>query len=310
MNDFGQNGGPGGFGGNGGFGPFGGPGLGDDLPGFPDNASYSFTISNGSVTAEQRVFGTHSVSVTLSSADSFTVGTGTVTETVTSSTATETITFSLESGSTSLYQITQENYTITTPGTATQSYSFTVSGGTVTAETITTSHGSTTVTHAAVLPSDAVFTVGTASITETYASGNEVTTLTFTQPSGSTSYALASEQVTVIPEGTAATQLSIDLNDRIEFSVSSAGAVTAVSAVSPNGVVTALTVPSNVTYTQLATGFIQETVTNGSSSHYEIFYSPTGSGIYTEIAHGTGTVDLTGLKAQLADLPSTVIALL
>ena len=328
MGGFGQNGGPGGFGGNGGFGPngggggfgggggpLGGPDLGDALFGLDDNASYSFTVSSGTVTAEQVIWGTRSLDVTLSSADSFTVGTGTVTETITSSTATKTITFSLESGSTSLYQITADSYTVTTPSTTTAdggtlSYSFTTGSGTVTAESITASHGTSSFTQSVTLPSDAVFTVGTASITETYAKGNEVVTLTYVQPSGSTGYALSSEQVTVIPEGTTTTQLSVDTSDRLEFTISSSGSVTGVSAVSPNGVVTALTIPGNVTYTQLATGFVEETVTNGGTSHYEIFYSPTGSGIYTEIAHGTGTVDLTGLKTQLAELPSTITALL
>jgi len=44
-------------------------------------------------------------------------------------------------------------------------------------------------------------------------------------------------------------------------------------------------------------------VTVGTHSAYEVFHDGNGDGIYTAVAHGTGTtVDLVGLKAQL--LPS------
>ncbi len=121
---------------------------------------------------------------------------------------------------------------------------------------------------------------------------------------------MSSQQVTVIPEGTATTQLSIESSDRASFTISSAGVVTAVDSISPSGTSTALTIPSTVSYTQLATGFVEENITHGGSSHYVIYYDASGGGIYTEVAHGTGTVDLIGLKAQLAELPSAVSALI
>jgi hypothetical protein len=48
-------------------------------------------------------------------------------------------------------------------------------------------------------------------------------------------------------------------------------------------------------------------VTHGSQTSYVVFYEASGSGPYTEIAHGHGSsVDLVGLKAQLAQLPSSI----
>jgi hypothetical protein len=296
---------------------FGGWGLafacGTDLP--DGGASYSFTVSGGAVTAMERVDGNHTVTLPLTSAESFTVGTGTVTETIAGSSATESITYRLETGSSSLYQITSETQTVTSPTTTladggTLAYGFTVSGGSVTAETITLSHGSHTLTTTITPPSDAAFTIGSASISESWAQGNEVVTVTYVQPSGDTGYAVASEQTTLITEGTATTQLSIDTGDRASFTISSSGAVTGVSAIGYDGTSRALTIPSNVAFTELATGFVEETITHGSNSRYVIFYDASGGGTYTEVAHGSGTVDLTGLKTQLAELPSAVQALL
>jgi hypothetical protein len=305
-----------GFGGNpsgfGGFDP--GTGVGTCLS--PDDtASYSFTISGGTVTAVTRTDGTHTSSVALSSADSFVVGSGSVTETITGTTSTESVTYTLESGSSSAYQITSETLTVTSPSTTTASgdtlsYGFTVSSGSVTAETVTFTHGTGTTTRTITPPSDAVFTVGGSSITETWAQGDQLVTVTYVQPSGSTGYAVSSQQVTVIPEGTATTALSVAPSDRASFTIDSSGTITAVSAIKPDGSSATVTVPSTVTYTQLASGFVEETITHGSDSRYVVFYEGSGSSSYTEVAHGTGTVDLTGLKAQLADLPSAVLALL
>jgi hypothetical protein len=299
------------------------PEFGDTQPGFglaacqfpDDNASYSFTISAGAVTAVSRTDGGHARSVALSSADSFAVGTGSVTETITGSSTTETIVYTLESGSSTAYRISSETITITSPSTTTASgdtlaYGFTVSGGSVTAETITLTQGSRTDTRTITPPSDAVFTVGSSGITESWAQGDQLVTVTYVQPNGSGAYAISSQQVTEIAEGTATTALSVALSDRASFTIDSAGAITAVSVIRPDGTSAAVTIPSNVTLTQLASGFVEETITHGNDSRYVVFYEGSGTSSYTDVAHGSGTVDLTGLKAQLADLPSAVLALL
>ncbi len=280
-----------------------------------DTASYSFTISAGAVTAVSRTDGNHTISVALSSADSFVVGTGSVTETITGSSTTDSITYTLESGSSTAYQISSETITVTSPSTTTASgdtlaYGFTVSGGSVTAETVTMAQGSSTHTVTITPPSDAVFTVGSSSITESWAQGDQLVTVTYVQPSGSTSYAVSSQEVSEIAVGTATTALSVALADQVSFTIDSSGAITAVSTIRPDGSSVAVTIPSNVTFTQLASGFVEETITHGSHSAYVVFYEGSGSTTYTEVAHGTGTVDLTGLKTQLAELPSAVLALL
>src|SRR5579859_4288028 len=79
-----------------------------------DSLSFQFTVTNGTVSGEEVVFGNgHAHSVTLTSADAFTLGTGTVTETVTTSDGTHTILYGLESGSTTLYQVTATSFTLT-----------------------------------------------------------------------------------------------------------------------------------------------------------------------------------------------------
>jgi len=292
------------------------PGAGLGACQFPDDtAGYSFTISAGAVTAASRTDGSHITSVALSSADSFVVGTGSVTETITGSSTTETVVYSLESGSSTVYQISSETIKVTSPSTTTASgdtlaYGFTVSGGSVTAETVTLTHGSSTDTRTITPPSDAVFTVGSSGITESWAQGDQLVTVTYVQPSGSSSYAVSSQQVTEIAAGTATTALSVALSDRASFTIDSAGAITAVSTIRADGSSATVTIPSNVTFTQLASGFVEETITHGSDSRYVVFYEGSGSTSYTEVAHGTGTVDLTGLKTQLAELPSAVLALL
>jgi hypothetical protein len=51
----------------------------------------------------------------------------------------------------------------------------------------------------------------------------------------------------------------------------------------------------------LAPGFILETQKDGSTSRYEVFHDGNGDGVYTAVAHGSGTtIDLVGLKAQIS----------
>ncbi len=141
--------------------------------------------------------------------------------------------------------------------------------------------------------------------------GNGVATIQFVQPTGSTLYAVGSVTEAIIQANGASTLLSVNPYDRAEFTIDSSGTVTQVQSVSPTGTVATVTPNSHTTFTQLAPGFVQETVTYGSHASYVVFSEGSGSGgIYTEVAHGSGsTVDLVGLQAQLAHLPASVGAL-
>ena len=337
--------GPGIAGGNGlgsvGFGNFGGPcGSGLDSA-----ATYSFTV--GATTVTETIAGTNGNTATVvfteetSNTSLYTVtsptaghgttsssavtygfsglGTATVTETVTSSYGVQTITFTEESGSTTLYQVSSENLTVTSP-TAAQAngdvvtFTLTESVSTVTAISETITNGTKSSTVSQTLDPTATFTIGSGTVTETFLTGNSVETVTFA--ADGSSYVVSSIAAAVIAAGTATTALSINALDRAEFTIAS-GAVTAVSTVSPTGTVATLSHGSNVTFTpltnstSLAGSFVEETVTSGSNSSYKVFYEASGSSIYTEVAHGAGTtVDLTGLATQLEKLPAANLALL
>jgi len=285
-----------------------------DNSGAPQPRGYEFTITNGQVTAVDWVVGTHSIPLPIPSDASFTVGTNSVTETITGTNATDVLQFTADAVNTGLYDLTSESTTITSPSTTdshgnTFGYSFTITSGTVTQIQETIGHGSHTFTISQPAPPDATFTTGTGTVTETTVAGNAVTTTDYVQPSGSTLYAVESISTTFIQQGTAQTALSVNPYDRAEFTIGSGGTVTQVQTVSPSGTVTTITPNSHTTYTQLATGFVEETVTYGSHSSYTVYAEGTG-GIYTDVAHGSGTtVDLVGLKAQLAELPAGLEAL-
>jgi hypothetical protein len=238
------------------------------------------------------------------------IGTATVTETINQPYATTTLTYGEVSGSTGAYQLGSELVSFTPPsGGPAVTYSFTETSGSVTAISETVTFGSFSHTGNVPIEPDAVFTLGTGSVTETLANGNNVETLTFTANS-SGAYVLSSVGTSFISQGNAGTALDIDPYERAQFTIAG-GSVTGESRVSANGTVTALQADSNVSFSVLASGFVEETVTFGSHSAYTVFYSASGSGIYTAIAEGSGTtVDLVGLKAELAQLPAAVAALL
>jgi hypothetical protein len=291
-------------GGPGGFGPGPGPGGPHDA-----DAVYSFTIANGAVSALSVTDDGVTRTLTLPSNATFTVGTGTVTETLTLTGAAETIVYSLISGSAN-YAVTKETTVVTAPSTTDHGVSFTLTGGAVTAMSLSDTHGSTTVTHAVDIVPGMSFSVAGGVITETLIQGNAVETIKYVQPVAGGLYAVSSQTSTLIPQGAATTALSVNPYDRAAFTIS-AGAVTAAKSVSPAGVSTAIT-SADTTYKVLAAGFVEAVTTVNGHSSYEVFYAGASSnGVYTEVAHGSGTtVDLVGLQTQLAQIPSAVLALL
>lgn len=278
------------------------------------NVSYQFTIANGAVTGEDIVRGDgHTHSVALTSADAFTLGTGTVTETITTSTGTNTIEFTLESGSTTLYQVSGTSYTIADPTGAlpdggTLTYDFTIANGTVTGESETLSFGTGTSTHSVETPGDAVFTIGTSSITESWVSGNQVKTLTYSPLAGG-GYAISAGSSTLVAANGATTLLDVKPDRQATFTTDSSGNVTAAAFLNPDGHVVNVSANDHIAFSDLGSGFVEETLTSGNHSHYIVYFDGAGSGTYTDVAHGSGTtVDLVGLKAQIAELPTALQA--
>lgn len=286
-------------------------GLGDGVAADADR-TLQFTITGGTVTAIQVTDGSQTFSPHIPSDATFTVGTGTVTETLAGEHSTTTIDYAAETSNPALYQVASVTTTVNSPTTLTgdggsRGFSFTVSGGTVTAEQFTVSEGGDSHSEAVPIPSDAMFTVGVGTITETFASGHGLETLTFAQPSGQTLYALASAQATVVPQGSATTALAIEPSERDEFTVSG-GAVTAAAHVNADGSTTNIALGDHVSFSQIAPNLVEEINSHGSHASFEVFATGAGGGgVYTAIAHGEGsTVDVVGLQAQLAELPAWV----
>lgn len=275
-----------------------------------------FTISNGAVTGEQRVIGTQTFSLNLPANATFAVdgAANTVTETLTGTNATKVDQFTLDPTSPTLYHMTSEVVTFTNPTTtsangSTNGYSFTIANGSVTAMQEVSSHisynGTThTRTESETLSPTASFSVSGSTVTETSVQGNTIEILQFVASGTSGLYAVASETTTFIQPGAATTLLSVSPFDRAKFSLDASGNVTQVQHVSPNGTVTTATPNTYTAFSQLAPGFVLETVTLGTRSAYEVYNDGNGDGIYTAVAHGQGvTVDLVGLKAQLSADP-------
>lgn len=257
-----------------------------------------FTITNGQVTGLERVFGDWTVDTGLPANATFTVADDSVTETLARGAATATLTYAADATDTGLYHLTQEVRSYDTTSTASPTYGFTVTGGVVTA--VTQTFGASGWTHdvdVAKLAASA-FTVSGNTVTETTIRGNTLETLQFTTTDGTT-YKLASETLSVVGAGTATTALDVEPHERMRFTFSG-DSVTAAQTVRQDG--TAVDVANaHVTYAQPAAGYVVETLTRGTHTSYEVFHDGNGDGIYTAVAHGTGTtVDIVGLQAQMS----------
>lgn len=284
--------------------------MSDHQHGFFDlfSTDVKFTITDGQVTGLERVFGTKTLSATLPAGATFTVGTGTVTETLSHGSATETLTYTADTSDGTLYHLTQEATTFDTTAAGERTYAFTIAGGAVTAVSETHGHSGITVSvDTADLPGTA-FSVSGNTVTETTIHGNTLETLKFTSTDGM-AYHLASVTDTFIAQGSATTALDVHARDRLAFTFSGS-AVTLAQAVKPDGTKVDLATHGNTTvaYTQPAAGYVVETATHGSHTSFEVYHDGNGDGVYTEVAHGSGsTVDIVGLQAQIT---SAVNALL
>ena len=188
------------------------------------------------------------------------------------------------------------------------SYTFTITNGAVTAVQASTTHGSTTTTRDVAIGPTTSYTVNSdGTITQTTVVDHEVETTIYAAGTTAGSYNVQSVTDTYIQQGTATTRLDVEPYDRAKFTIDSSGAVTAVDKVLSDGTTKTVTVDSDTTYTQLASGYVLEVQTHGSHTSFEVYHDGNGDGIYTEIAHGSGsTVDLVGLQTQVSTINSVL----
>ena len=152
----------------------------------------------------------------------------------------------------------------------------------------------------------AVFKIDSAhnTVSETTVHGNVVETKVFVGTGVSVAsglYALASDTEAFIQPGAAKTLLDVNPLDRLQFSVDTTGKILSFQAVNPDGTTgSAQATSSTIAFTKdAASGYIVETVTHGTQTSCEVYSDGNGDGIFTAIAHGTGTVDLVGLATQV-----------
>lgn len=272
--------------------------LANELANKLSSGDVRFTISDGQVTGIEHVIGSRTIATSLPANATFTVGTGTVTETLTRGSATATLTWTVDASDTGLYHLTQEVRSFDTTAADTPTYGFTVTNGALTDMTQTFGTAGWTHTVAVAELAASAFAVDGSTVTETAIRGNTLETLRFTTTDGTT-YKLASETFSVIPVGTAATALDVEPYERMRFTFDG-DTVTAAQSVKADGTAVDVHLGTTVAYAQAAAGYVVETITRGSHAYYEVFHDGNGDGIYTAVAHGQGTtVDLVGLQSQI-----------
>ncbi len=259
-----------------------------------------FTITDGQVTGLARVVGSNVIPVRLPSDATFTVGTGIVTETIARGTTTEVLTYAADAAGSTLYHLSQDVKTFDTTAASARSYTFTVTDGAVTALSVSSGWSGNVRTVDVTKLAATSFTADGDTITATTVHDNTLETLQFTSTDGTT-YHLASDTQSFALLGDATTALDVDPNDRLSFTFSG-DTVTAAQVVKADGTTVAVSTHGNATvaYTQPEDGYVVQTTTYGTRTQFEVFHDGNGDGIYTEVAHGTGTtVDIVGLQTQI-----------
>jgi hypothetical protein len=272
---------------------------------------YQFTITGGHVTAMQEVLGSHTHDLPLPSNAYFSVGAGTVTETLIGPDSVKVIVYDQQAGST-LYDKIDVSKTFTHPSTAHGGYAFTVnSSGVVAAEQHVEIHGGLTQTENVHIPLGAVFSAWPSMVFEQTVKGNEIDTITYIKPAGSTLFAVQNSEQTYIEAGSATTLLDVNPEKRMEFTFDTSGNVTQAQRLDPDGVLNAVLPSPHVAFIRLGSdnSYVEKLTTHGSESSYVVYYEgQSTNGVYTEIAHGSGsTVDLPGLHAQVTAAEQTLL---
>lgn len=268
----------------------------------------------------------------------FNLGHRTVTETVHNTRSSTTIVYTVETdrvlpvtaagGGDNAYVMASSITTFTDPAApadgAIVTYAFSGRGNQVTVTEVTTRGDRTLRTSVTPNPSS-VFTgldIPGAPVIETYAAGNAVITVTYVNKG--TGYVIQSVASAFIPPHSAVTTLDVNPYNRARFTVD-AGKVVAVQQLSPKGTpgpMQSANADRHIAFIDLGPSsilpgadFVAETVDYGTHSAFEVFFSPSPGGVYTEVAHGTGiasaeTVDMSGLAKQLAAVPQAVLQLM
>lgn len=272
---------------------------------------FEFTVTNNQVTGMELVLGTHTFNLPLPSKATFTIGANSVTETWSGSKATEVIQFVTDSTDNNLYHLASDTVTFTNPTTTyvnglINAYSFTIASGKVTGMQSVWGKADHTHTQNIKFSPTSTFSVNGDMVTETLIQGNTIETLQFVKTGTDGLFAIASDATSFVQPGSAQTLLFVDPTDRVKFTLNGTN-VTSLQDVRLDGSLGSVkSLPINnahntITFTQLGSGYIQETITNGTRSMYEVYHDGNHDGIYTAVAHGTGTtVDLVGLKAQIS----------
>ncbi len=276
----------------------------------------SFTLANNAVTGMSQSVGAKSYAVKLPTNATFSIAQpNAVIETIKGSTTTEVVKYVAPAGSTK-YLVAQDTVTFAKPTTTlssglTNGYSFTIANGAVTAEQHVMGNSAHTTTHSYTLPPSTVASSSASGVTKTQVLGNAVVTTKFVQPTAGGLYAVASINSDFIDAGNSKTLLSVNPMDRMMFTVSG-GKVMQAQQVNASGTASAVPTNSHVSFSVLAPSLVQETITFGNHSSYEVYYQGTAAkGVYTEVAHGSGaTIDLVGLQAQLSHIPGNLLSFL
>ncbi|MCX7174741.1 MAG: hypothetical protein NT159_12650 [Proteobacteria bacterium] len=264
------------------------------------------TDASGKITGMERLLGTDTFDLRLPGNATFAKANNIVTETLTGSYATEVLQYAPDPTNASLYHLSSDTMTIANPSTTnaygfTRAYSFTIANGAVTGmQSVWGNAGHTYTNSLRQLPTAHLSSSGN-TVTETLVQGNVVETLQFVSSGSAGLYALASDARSFVQPGSATTLLSVDPYDRAKFTIDAGGKVSQVQDVRIDGSTVTVTPNAYASFSQLAPGYVLETVSFGTRSSYEVYHDGNGDGIYTGIAHGVGTtVDLVGLQSQLS----------
>jgi hypothetical protein len=215
--------------------------------------------------------------------------------------ATTFVVYTREAGSTA-YSVADVTTTYTNLDKIKGGYAFSIDGGVVESVQKIEIYNGRPVTSDVDLPLGVSFKVTGGMIVEQYVKGDEVDTIIFTQKPGSDLFVLQSAEKTFIDSGTATTLLDVDPRDRMKFAFDAEGEVSQAQRVNAQDGLHAVT-DKSVTFTRLseAPSFVEMVTTRGEQSSFVVYYEgQSGSGVYTEVAHGAGSaVDLPGLQTQV-----------
>nr|WP_315396878.1 hypothetical protein [uncultured Duganella sp.] len=188
-------------------------------------------------------------------------------------------------------------------------YSFTVENGAVTAVQITTKFGATTLSSTVPVGPTTTFSIGAdGTVTENVVYGHSIERTDFKLSSETGLYSKTAVTVSDIPANGATTQLDVAPYARATFTFDANGAISAAQHVLPDGNKLTMNPGATLAYSALEPGYVLETRTVGGYTYNEVYHDGNGDGIYTGVAHGSGTtVDIVGLKAQITGAIDSVL---